>query len=154
MPVHWPVSETWTNTLPGGVIPIKKYATPFLDIAAALRAAGLPIPEKIEGLTIGPKLDDGGFLLLLATDNDFSVTQTGQGEQFDVCLANIASDLQNTTFSQVPIGTSCPERSSLLPTYLYAFRTAPDALDPVPEPGTLLLLASGLVASGVRRRRG
>lgn len=33
------------------------------------------VPEKIEGLALGPQLADGTFSLILVTDNDFSVTQ-------------------------------------------------------------------------------
>jgi hypothetical protein len=41
-------------------------------------------PEKWEGLTIGPRLKDGSYLVLAGTDNDYSVTQNGTGTQFDV----------------------------------------------------------------------
>ena len=40
--------------------------------------------EKWEGLTIGPRLLGGARLILAGNDNDYSVTQTGAGEQFDV----------------------------------------------------------------------
>ena len=40
--------------------------------------------EKWEGLTIGPRLLPAGALILAGNDNDYSVTQTGIGEQFDV----------------------------------------------------------------------
>ena len=46
------------------VIPVSKALA--LDVQAALVAAGLTLPEKLEGLTIGPQLDDGTFALLLA----------------------------------------------------------------------------------------
>jgi hypothetical protein len=32
-------------------------------------------PEKIEALALGPQLADGTFAVLVATDNDYSVTQ-------------------------------------------------------------------------------
>jgi hypothetical protein len=41
-------------------------------------------PEKYEGLTVGPRLTDGSYLLLVGTDNDYSVTQNGSSTQFDV----------------------------------------------------------------------
>ncbi len=42
-------------------------------------------PEKWEGLTIGPRLADGSYLVLAGTDNDYSVTQNLAlgGLQFD-----------------------------------------------------------------------
>ena len=41
-------------------------------------------PEKWEGLTVGPQLADGSYLVVAGTDNDYSVTQNGTGTQFDV----------------------------------------------------------------------
>jgi len=32
------------------------------------------VPEKIEGMSIGPRLLDGSYELLLASDNDFAGT--------------------------------------------------------------------------------
>ena len=78
---------------PGAVFtPVSKSnAAPWLDLAAAttlehasLAALGGVSPEKWEGLTIGPRLDDGSYLVLAGTDNDYSVTQNGTGVQFDV----------------------------------------------------------------------
>ena len=138
------LSLAGTNTLPPGVVPVKKTATPFLDVASALSAAGLTLPEKIEGMTIGPQLNDGSYLLLFGTDNDFSVTQTGAGLQFDVCFGGGLSG------TQVPIGNGCPTGSSLLPSFLYAFSAGPGDLagtPAVPEPGTVALLGVALIAA-------
>jgi hypothetical protein len=41
-------------------------------------------PEKWEGLTVGPRLRDGSYLVLTGTDNDYSVTQNDSTVQFDV----------------------------------------------------------------------
>ena len=76
------ISLAGTNTLPGSVTPVSK--TLFLDLQTALTSAGQIIPEKIEGITIGKKLNDGTYSLIIGTDNDFSVTQNGNNEQFDV----------------------------------------------------------------------
>jgi len=97
-----------TSTLPPGVVPVAKAL--YFDVNAALQAAGLPVPEKLEGLAIGPRLRDGSYALLLGTDNDFSVTQNGAGVQFDVCADG----------TQVPIDSGCT--AGLLPTYLYAIK--------------------------------
>src|SRR5207237_54238 len=77
------ISLSGTNTLPAGVVPVSKKI--FLDLLPELLSAGSIVPEKIEGMTIGPRLADGTYELLLVTDNDFSVTQNDTGTQFDVC---------------------------------------------------------------------
>jgi hypothetical protein len=77
---------------PGAVFtPVAKQATPWLDLAQAstladpsLAALGGVSPEKWEGLSIGPRLKDGSYLVLAGTDNDYSVTQNASGAQFDV----------------------------------------------------------------------
>ena len=69
---------------------VAKTTTPWLDFALAgtLAHASLGVlngvsPEKWEGLAIGPQLDDGSYLVLAGTDNDYSVTQNANGVQFD-----------------------------------------------------------------------
>lgn len=115
------ISLSGTNTLPLGVNSVGKSL--FLDIAAALQSAGQTIPEKIEGLALGPQLADGSFALLLATDNDFSVTQNGSNTQFDVY----------TDGTQQAINSAPPASgATLVPSYIYAFRTQPNALDVTP----------------------
>jgi hypothetical protein len=57
----------------------------FLDLAAnTLPEVGNKVPEKWEGLAIGPRLKHGNYMMLAGTDNDYSVTQNAGGEQFDV----------------------------------------------------------------------
>lgn len=147
------VSLAGTNSLPAGVRPVSKTATPFLDIAAGLRALGLTIPEKIEGFAFGPRLDDGGIVLILATDNDFSVTQNGSGTQFDVCTSGPGG-----VSSQVALGAGCPTGQALIPNLFYSVRLSAaefNALAGVPEPGTwaMLVLGFGGVGYTLRRRR-
>ena len=150
------VSNTKFNTsnsaLPSGVTPVSKLL--FLDVASALTLAGLPIPEKFEGLAIGPRID-GGFALLLSTDNDFSVTQNGSNVQFDVCFGA-------GTPTQVALGAPCPTGQALVPSRLYSFAvTGADAanfsasLFAVPEPSSwaMLIAGFGLTGAAMRRRR-
>ncbi|MFM9888828.1 MAG: esterase-like activity of phytase family protein [Burkholderiales bacterium] len=109
-----------TDALPAGVVPVAKSL--YFDIAAALTAKGLPIPEKLEGITIGPRLKDGSYALLIGTDNDFSVTQDATTNvQFDVCIDNAGGSVN------VPIDTPCPAGKALVPTWLYAVKA--DGLD-------------------------
>lgn len=63
----------------------KNSAAPFLDLTLdTLPELGSKVPEKWEGLAVGPKLKDGSYVLVAGTDNDYSVTQNSTGTQFDV----------------------------------------------------------------------
>ncbi len=108
------VSLAGSDSLPMGVTPVQKALE--VDLLAALKAEDLSIPEKIEGLAIGPQLADGRTLVLIGTDNDFSVSQTGSGEQFEVCV-NRGDDSR----AQVPLGTPCPDGKTLIPGVLMSF---------------------------------
>jgi hypothetical protein len=103
-----------SDALPGDVVPVQK--APELDVLAALAAQGLEVPEKLEGLAIGPRLADGRHLVLLGTDNDFSVTQTGAGEQFEVCV-----NRTDGSRAQVPLDADCPAGMARIPGMLMAF---------------------------------
>ncbi|MGO4779812.1 esterase-like activity of phytase family protein, partial [Lysobacter sp. 2RAB21] len=60
-----------SDDLPADVRAVGK--APELDILAALRDAGArDIPEKLEGLAIGPRLRNGKHLVLIGSDNDYS----------------------------------------------------------------------------------
>lgn len=139
------ISLAGTNEL-GSIVPASK--TLYLDVQAALRAAGENSFEKLEGLAFGPALPGGGFNLILVTDNDFSVTQSGSGEQFDVCTSGPGG-----TNTQVALGAGCPTGTSLIASKIYSF-TATGADSPVPEPSTwaMMIAGFGIVGAAMRRR--
>lgn len=145
------ISLNGTNNLPAGVNPVTK--TLYLDIQAALQAAGLDSVEKLEGLSFGPWLANGDLSLIVVSDNDFSVTQTGTtgSLQSDVCTTGWGG-----TSSQVVIGDPCPAGQELIPSYIYSFRVTGDALDGtvVPEPAAwaMMIAGFGLVGGALRRR--
>jgi hypothetical protein len=159
-----------TGNLPAGYTPVAKGAK-ILDLDAdTLAALGNRSPEKWEGLAIGPQLNDGGYLVLAGTDNDYSVTQNAGGQQFDVYFRFSDADPYAGSI-QCPLGqvvgcffttgggpATLTPQYALLPGLLYAYKAS--ALDlagyvapGVPEPVTTVLLVSGLAAFAVRRRR-
>lgn len=71
------------DTLPAGVTAVLKSGV-FIDLAANTLLPNGRQAEKWEGITIGPPLAGGGYMILTGNDNDYSVTQSGSGEQFDV----------------------------------------------------------------------
>ncbi|MDF5730321.1 MAG: esterase-like activity of phytase family protein [Rhizonema sp. PD38] len=108
------ISLTDTNDLPSDVQPVSKSTSPFIDIAGTLQANGQLVPEKTEGLAIGPRLTDGSYAVIVGTDNDFSITQNSSGTQFDVCTGS----------TQVAIDSGCPVGQTLIPTYIYSFKVS------------------------------
>jgi hypothetical protein len=108
---------------------------PFLDLAAnTLPTLGNKVPEKWEGLAIGPRLKGDHYLLLAGTDNDYSVTQNDGGEQFDVYFRftdadpfarSIQCPLGSTTGCFTTAGGAPAELeggSTLLPGVLHAYK--------------------------------
>jgi hypothetical protein len=90
---------------------------PFLDLAAnTLPELGTKVPEKWEGLAIGPQLEDGSYLMLAGTDNDYSVTQNAAGDQFDVYFRVTDGDPYATSI-QCPLGetTGCTGAAESVP---------------------------------------
>ena len=147
------ISLSGTNTLPAGVTAATK--TLFIDVLGALKANGVPVAEKMEGLSIGPRLAGGGVTIQIATDNDFSTTQNASLTQFYVCTTGFGAG--NTYSDTVTFGAACPTGMSLIPTFVYSFAVTGDdarALGIVPEPATwaMMIAGFGLVGAALRRR--
>ena len=100
--------------LPDELKPVSKEL--FLDLLGAIGGAGHWLPEKLEGFAVGPLLPGGKRLFIAGTDNDYSVTQSGAGEQFDICI-----DSGMTTSTQVTLGSACPAGKALIPALLMSF---------------------------------
>jgi len=162
---------TGLNLTTDAFTPVTKSPTPFITIDAnTITAFGGRVPEKWEGLTIGPRLSDGQFVILAGTDNDFSVTQNTNGIQFDVYYnpatgGRIQCDLGtfNNCISINSDGTpgsaflGSTSGFALIPGVLYAFKSVgtdlADYVGPVPLPATWSLFLTGLGMLAFRGRR-
>jgi hypothetical protein len=179
-------NELTTPVLPGNpdppidIVPVTinhGTTTPVVDMHAALVAAGLPIPEKFEGITIGPLLADGRCAVIVTTDNDMSMLAVpavvgGMNVtlQFDIftngtttrftplddptrsyALALPEDPMTNPDLGPLPAGYD------LLPSYIYSFPLdLPQYNCAIPEPASGML--AGVIAVGGllcewRRRR-
>jgi hypothetical protein len=143
------ISLAGTNDLPIGVTAAEK--TLWLDIQAELTKAGVTVTEKMEGIAIGPRLDNG-YAFIVVTDNDFSVTQTGEGVQFNRCTSGVGG------YSiDIGLNETCPDGTSLIGSPAYVFKVSGGDLGVlgVPEPATwaILIAGFGLVGGMSRRRR-
>eukprot|EP00877_Chromochloris_zofingiensis_P007711 jgi/Chrzof1/3193/Cz12g15110.t1 len=77
---------TNTNTLPAGVEAVTKNLV--VDLVTLFKNNNAPLMEKLEGVSIGPKLEDGSHSVIVVNDNDFSVTQDADDVQSDVCITS------------------------------------------------------------------
>ena len=143
-----------SGDLPFGFTAVAKGAKVIdLDVDT-LAALGSKSPEKWEGLAVGPQLANGSFLVLAGSDNDYSVTQSDGGEQFDVWFRMSDADPYATSI-QCPIGAvvgctgALTDDYVLLPGVLHAYTANIDGyVAAVPEPETLALMLAGLIAGG------
>jgi hypothetical protein len=128
------------GTLPADVVPVTK-SPMVIDLSADTQLPNGKQAEKWEGLTIGPRLKDGGYVILAGNDNDYSVTQNGTFVQFDVyvdfaghfakcvlddptrCEIDPASDDQAVD-NPVPL----PKGYTLIPGVLHAYKASKTAL--------------------------
>jgi hypothetical protein len=122
-------------------VPVTKNPTIFINLGVnTLLPLGNKVPEKWEGLTIGPRLGDDSYVMLAGTDNDYSVTQNGSNVQFDVYF-NFADADPYASSIQCPLGAvaTCFNTSNgqpanlagdhrLLPGVLHAYKASADDL--------------------------
>jgi len=157
---------------PGAVYTTVAKSPVFIDLAAdTLAALGNKVPEKWEGLTIGPLLAGGNFVIVAGTDNDYSVTQNDSNVQFDVYFrfsdadpfaSSIQCPIDRTTDCFFTTGGSPATLTGdyvLMPGVLHAYFVPAADLSgyvrPIPEPGSaVLLLAAGLSGIGVTLSQG
>jgi hypothetical protein len=139
-----------------GIVPVQKSdADVFIDLSANTLLPNGQQAEKWEGMTIGPRLLGGAHVIVAGNDNDYSVTQTGSGEQFDVYVdfkGNFARCvLDSRTLCEVnppaldlviDTPVELPKGFSLLPGMLHAYRASAQDLEGyvAPKPPLHLLI--------------
>jgi hypothetical protein len=135
------------DTLPAGVTPVTK-SSMLIDLSANSLLPNGKQAEKWEGLAIGPRLANGDRMILTGNDNDYSVTQTGAGDQFDVyvdfagnfarCILDDPTKCEvNPPAADLVIDNpvALPRGFSLLPGVLHSYRISPADLGVYVNPG-------------------
>jgi hypothetical protein len=156
------ISLAGSNDLPPGVVPVSKNVADPLDVRNLLGGKSAVMPEKMEGLAIGPQLADGRYVVLVGTDNDYSVTQDSTTTQQEYVY--IDSLLRPIGSAQGPLDGTPPDGFFLIPGFLYAFVVDADdplirgfvpQMAPVPLPAAAWLFGGGVLAfAAFVRRRG
>lgn len=128
--------------LPAGITPVAKSSV-WIDLQLNTLLPNGKQAEKWEGMTIGPSLAQGGYMLLFGNDNDYSVTQdAGTNLQSDIYVdfsGNfIKCPLDTKTGCQQngagPGDVEVPENYSLIPGVLHAYRVTDADLAGYVEP--------------------
>ena len=127
------------NLVAANITPVEKSAV-FIDLAADTLLPNENRAEKWEGLTIGPRLRDGGYAIVAGNDNDYSATQSGSGTQFDVYVDfegnSVERDIdQPTTLNGNNVGP-VPSGYMRLPGMLHAYKATATDLAEYVAPGS------------------
>ena len=137
------------NLAAAGIRPVAKDdAQVFIDLAANTVLPDGNQVEKWEGLTIGPRLRDGGYVIVAGSDNDFSVAQGITGQPIDIYVdwhGNVVKcDLDSRSRCEInpPAADTViddpvpvPAGFTLLPGVLHAYRASPQDLAGYVPPG-------------------
>ena len=130
------------NLAAAGIHPVAKDdAQVFIDLAANTVLPNGNQVEKWEGVTIGPRLRGGGYVIVAGTDNDFSVAQGVTGQPADIYVdfqGNVAKcvlDSRSLCEINPPAADTVidnpvpvPDGFTLLPGVLHAYRASPQDL--------------------------
>lgn len=153
-------------------VAVNKNSSALIDLAANTPFLGGRSPEKWEGLAIGPQLVDGTYMLLAGTDNDYSITQNGTANQYEVYFNAATGQRISCEIGTFNSCTSIPSGGGLgtaaytgstdgfeaIPGILYAYKSTagdfPTLVSAVPLPASLPLLLSGVVLFGAAASRG
>jgi hypothetical protein len=111
----------------------------FIDLAENTLLPNGKQAEKWEGLAIGPRLKNGAHLILTGNDNDYSVTQSGSGVQFDVYVdfngSSVQRDIDQPTMLNGAFVGPPPAGFVLLPGVLHAYKASATDLAGYVKPG-------------------
>lgn len=122
------------------IVPVTKLPDVFIDLAANTVLPNGKQVEKWEGITIGPRLKNGGYLILAGNDNDYSVTQqAGSAVQFDVYVnfngGSVQRDIDQPTMLNGQLVGPVPAGYVLIPGVLHAYTASAADLSGYVRPG-------------------
>src|SRR5262245_40713761 len=131
-----------------GITPVTKSPDVFINLAGSTMLPNGKLAEKWEGMTIGPKLKNGGHLILAGNDNDYSVTQNAEtttqldvyvdfGGSFARCVIDDPAQCEvNPALTDLTIDNPVPlpDGFVLLPGVLHAYRASKADLGKYVEP--------------------